>query len=191
MEKFRLSTERRNNLWFGCLLDNQARLVASAFGPVSKNVTQHLADYSKNKGGDAVRDENSLTHEMIELFEGKKASKPVVYNMEHVSKFQRQVYDVLGQIPYGKVTTYGLISRRLGSAPRAVGRAVASNPWPLFIPCQRVVNFNLTVGNYGICGSLGPEGTVTKRSLLQREGVDIIGDRIEQKSLWDPSRQNL
>ena len=164
--------------------------MASAFGPASKNVKQHLAKYSNNKGRDAVPGENTLTHAMIELFEGKKASASVVYNTEHISKFQRQVYDVLGQIPYGKVTTYGLVSKCMGSAPRAVGRAVASNPWPLFIPCQRVVNFDLTIGNYGICGSLGPEGTVTKRSLLQREGVDIIGDRIEQKSLWDPSRQN-
>ncbi|MBO0888300.1 MGMT family protein [Candidatus Bathyarchaeota archaeon] len=127
---------------------------------------------------------------MIELFEGKQSSGPVVYNMEHVSKFQRRVYDVLEQIPVGKVTTYGLIARRLGSAPRAVGGAVSSNPWPLFIPCQRVVNFNLTVGNYGMCGSLGPDGTFTKRSLLEREGVDIAQDRIEKVSLWNPSRNN-
>ena len=190
MEEFKLSTERRDNFWFGCLLDHKERLVASAFGPVSKSVKQHLADYSKSMGGKTVQDESSLTGEMIALFEGKKMSRRVIYNMERVSKFQRHVYNVLEQIPVGKVTTYGLVARRLGSAPRPVGGAVASNPWPLFIPCQRVVNFNLTVGNYGMCGNLGPDGTVTKRSLLRREGVDITGDRIGRVSLWNPSRNS-
>lgn len=190
MEEFKLSTEQRDSFWFGCLLDREERLVSSAFGPVLNDIGQHLADYSKSIGGKVVLRDSSMTREMIELFEGKKRSKHVLFNMEHLSKFQRRVYDVLEQIPVGKVTTYGLVARRLGSAPRAVGGAVASNPWPLFIPCQRVVNFDLTVGNYGMCGSLGLDGTITKRALLEREGVDIVRDRIEKVSLWSPSRNS-
>jgi len=106
--------------------------------------------------------------------------------MDHVSEFQRQVYQVLEQIPKGTVTTYGRISKHLHSAPRAVGGAVASNPWPLFVPCERVVNYDLTIGNYGLCGSLGPRGTITKRTLLEREKVPILKDRIDEKAVWDP-----
>jgi len=187
LEEFRLSIEQSRNNSFGCLLDSGDRLLASAFGPVSKNVRLHLADYSKNLGGETVPVRHPLTHEMVGLFDGKRVSKPLSFNTEHVSRFQRKVYEILERIPMGKVTTYGLISKHLGSAARAVGGSVASNPWPLFIPCQRVVNFDLTIGNYGLCGTLGPAGTVVKRTLLEREGVPILNGRIDRTALWDPS----
>ncbi len=190
LEEFKLSIEESGNTWFGCLLDGQDRLVASAFGSSPRTLNLHLSNYSKRIGGVPLPIEHRLTHEMIDLFEGKNASKPVSFNMKHVSKFQLQVYRVLERIPMGKVTTYGLISKHLSSAPRAVGGAVSSNPWPLFIPCQRVVNFDLTIGNYGLCGTLGPAGTITKRALLERESVPILDERVQQTALWDPSRSN-
>jgi len=126
---------------------------------------------------------------MVRLFDGHSISQPVVLNTNLVSKFQRRVYKVLERIPRGRVTTYGLISNHLESAPRAVGGAVASNPWPLFIPCQRVVNGDLTIGNYGLCGSLDRMGTITKRNLLDREAVPIRGDQIDRSALWVPSEK--
>ena len=126
---------------------------------------------------------------MVSLFNGNDPAESTELNTEYVSKFQQQVYQVLDRIPRGKVTTYGLISRHLRSAPRAIGRAVASNPWPLFIPCQRVVNFDLTIGNYGMCGTLGREGTVTKRTLLGRETVPIINEHVARTAVWDPARK--
>jgi methylated-DNA-[protein]-cysteine S-methyltransferase len=190
LEALTLSTEQSGNTWFGCLLDDQDRLVASAFGTSSKILLAHLTNYAKSIGGEAVQAEARLTHEMIRLYDGDNLSKRVTFDTDHVSKYQRQVYLVLERIPKGRVTTYGLISKHLGSAPRAVGRAVASNPWPLFIPCERVVNFDLTIGNYGLCGSLGPAGTITKRNLLERENVPMLAHRVNRKALWDPSRNN-
>jgi O-6-methylguanine DNA methyltransferase len=188
LEEFKLSIEESGNTWFGCLLDRRDRLVASAFGSSSRALKLHLSNYSRRIGGAPLPSEHRLTHEMIDLFEGKNALKPVSFNTEHVSKFQLEVYKVLERIPMGKVTTYGLISKHLGSAARAVGGAVSSNPWPLFIPCQRVVNFDLTIGNYGLCGTLGPAGTIAKRTLLERESVPILDDRVQRTALWDPSR---
>jgi methylated-DNA-[protein]-cysteine S-methyltransferase len=190
LEALRLSTEESGNTWFGCLVDDRDRLVASAFGTSSKTLHAHLTNYAKRIGGEPVQAGTRLTHEMILLYDGDSLSKRVSFNTDHVSKYQRQVYRVLERIPKGRVTTYGLISKHLGSAPRAVGGAVASNPWPLFIPCERVVNFDLTIGNYGLCGSLGPAGTVTKRSLLERENVPILVDKVDRIALWDPSRNN-
>lgn len=187
LEALTLSVERSGNTWFGCVVDDRDRLVSSAFGPSSKAVLGHLTDYSKNIGGKPEQLESILTHEMIRLYAGNKVSRPISLNTDHVSEFQRRVYRVLERIPKGRVTTYGLISKHLSSAPRAVGGAVASNPWPLFIPCERVVNFDLTIGNYGLCGNLGPAGTVTKRSLLEREKVPMHADRVDRKALWDPS----
>src|SRR4029077_4493564 len=148
-----------------------------------------LISYSKIVGGQPVPTKSDLTHEMIRLYEGDNISQQIKFNTDHVSKFQNKVYRVLEQIPKGRVTTYGLISKLLGSAPRAVGGAVASNPWPLFIPCERVVNFDLTIGNYGMCGSLGPSGTITKRTLLEREKVPILSDKVNRRALWDLSKE--
>ena len=186
-EGFKLSTERRDDICFGCLIDPKGRVAASAFGSKQKTVEAHLAKYSENPEARPDKVRHRLTREMIRLYNGESVSAPVQYNMDGLSSFQRSVYKVLEQIPKGKVTTYGLISKHLESAPRAVGRAVASNPLPLFIPCERVVNFDLTIGNYGLCGSLGPAGTVTKRGLLERENVLMTQDRIDRRSLWNPS----
>ena len=189
MEPLRLAIERSGDTSFGCLIDKQDKLLGSAFGHVSEIVQSHLAEYAERIGTVSPIGRHPFTREMVRLFNGDEPVGPIKYNTENVSTFQRRVYKVLERIPRGKVTTYGLISKRLGSAPRAVGGAVASNPWPLFIPCQRVVNFDLTVGNYGLCGAPTQEGTVTKRALLERERVPVVEGRIGRTAVWDPTRK--
>lgn len=56
--------------------------------------------------------------------------------------FQKRVWEEVRKIPYGEVRTYGEIAKKLGTSPRAVGRALAENPLPLYIPCHRVVAKN-------------------------------------------------
>lgn len=58
------------------------------------------------------------------------------------SAFQRRVRAALQTIPPGEVRTYGEIAHLLGSAPRAVGQACGANPFPLVVPCHRVVAAN-------------------------------------------------
>lgn len=55
---------------------------------------------------------------------------------DHVSA---QIYRAVQQIPYGSTATYGEIATIVGTAPRAVGRAMAHNPTPLVVPCHRIV----------------------------------------------------
>lgn len=88
--------------------------------------------------------------------------------------FQIAVLNKVKQIPKGEVTTYGEIARAItGSvrAARAVGQAVAKNPYPIIIPCHRVVRTNGDVGGY----SLGME---TKIKLLREEEVLILGEKV-------------
>ena len=83
--------------------------------------------------------------------------------------FQEEVLKLVKQIPKGKLMTYGEIARELtGSvrAARAVGQAVATNPYPVVVPCHRVVRSDGDVGGY----SLGVE---KKIRLLSAEGVEI------------------
>src|SRR2546428_545380 len=125
--------------------------------------------------------------EMIRRFEGSENPKNVNLNTIFVSIHQAKVCGVLERIPHVKVSTYGLISNHISSAPRAVGGAVGSNPWSIFVPCHRVVPSSLTIGNYSLCGALGESGSLAKRKLLMRERVPIHEDRINSVALWNPS----
>ncbi len=82
------------------------------------------------------------------------------------SPFQRTVLLEEYTIPYGKVSTYGELARKTGSpeSSRAAGTALARNPFPVIIPCHRVVRSNGEPGGY-------QGGTDMKRRFLEREGI--------------------
>jgi methylated-DNA-[protein]-cysteine S-methyltransferase len=56
--------------------------------------------------------------------------------------FQRRVWQAMCEIPLGSVLTYGVLAQQVGGVPRAVGQACGDNPFPLVIPCHRVVAAN-------------------------------------------------
>ncbi len=88
--------------------------------------------------------------------------------------FSEKVYRIIRQIPSGKVSTYGLVARKLNSkAYRAVGTACRKNPNAPEVPCHRVVNSNGLVGNYS-----GDRGIKGKIVLLEKEGVKVRNNRI-------------
>jgi methylated-DNA-[protein]-cysteine S-methyltransferase len=80
--------------------------------------------------------------------------------------FQQRVLRAEHAIPRGQVSTYGLIARHLGrpGASRAVGNALATNPFPLLVPCHRAVRADGALGGY-------QGGPSMKRVLLEREGI--------------------
>jgi methylated-DNA-[protein]-cysteine S-methyltransferase len=53
--------------------------------------------------------------------------------------YQRRVWNAIRAIPRGQTSTYGELARRLETNPRAVGQACGANPYPLVVPCHRVV----------------------------------------------------
>jgi methylated-DNA-[protein]-cysteine S-methyltransferase len=78
--------------------------------------------------------------------------------------FQRRVWDLLDEIPYGQTTTYGELARDLGDPllARAVGGAVGANPLSVIVPCHRVVGKNGSLTGYA-------GGLERKRTLLELE----------------------
>jgi O-6-methylguanine DNA methyltransferase len=80
--------------------------------------------------------------------------------------FQRRVWAITRAIPRGQTRSYGDIAREAGSpaAARAVGQAMARNPWPIVVPCQRVVG-----SDGGLTGFGG--GLEMKRQMLAMEEV--------------------
>ncbi|MBC7317034.1 MAG: MGMT family protein, partial [Chloroflexi bacterium] len=92
---------------------------------------------------------------------------------EGCSPFQKRVLLADYAIPRGQVSTYGLIAAHLGmpNAARAVGRALATNPFPILIPCHRAIRSDRTLGGY-------QAGLAMKRALLEMEGVRFAGERV-------------
>jgi O-6-methylguanine DNA methyltransferase len=96
--------------------------------------------------------------------------RDVRLDLEHVTSFCRQTYRALRQVAPGRVTTYGALARRLRlpGASRAVGRAMATNPLPLLIPCHRVLAARDALGHFSAHG-----GNTTKLRLLTLEGFAL------------------
>ena len=88
-------------------------------------------------------------------------------NLESHKSFDQRCYELLLQIPKGKVTTYREIAHALGTkAYRAVGQAMNRNPNLVRVPCHRVVKSNGEVGGYA-------GGENEKIKLLLEEGIAI------------------
>jgi methylated-DNA-[protein]-cysteine S-methyltransferase len=81
--------------------------------------------------------------------------------------FQRNVWRTIAAIPKGKTLTYGEIAKRLRSAARAVGQACGRNPYPIVVPCHRVVAADGGLG--GFAGATGGFLLEAKRWLLAHE----------------------
>lgn len=106
----------------------------------------------------------------------RDAVKKILHHLSHnephldlpldirATAFQRQVWDKLRTIPYGQTVSYGDVAKALGKpgAVRAVGRACATNPVALVIPCHRVVREDKSLGGYRW-------GLERKRKLLDLE----------------------
>ena len=86
------------------------------------------------------------------------------------TNFQIKVWNAISKIPKGKVITYKELARliRKPKASRAVANACGKNPFPIKIPCHRVIRSDGRLGGYS-----GKGGIKTKRKLLRSEGVFI------------------
>ena len=102
--------------------------------------------------------------------------------------FFQKVYEVVKMIPSGRVSTYGLIAKYLGSAKssRVVGYAMNASHQNSDIPAHRVVNrLGILTGKHHF------SGTTLMKNLLESEGVKIQNDRVLnfKKGVWDPSKE--
>jgi len=188
MKTLTLATKENGGTWFGVVIGNQDKLLASSFSKSRQNLVRHLrAGALGNSVHEVTGESNDALNEMIDLYEGRRTTNKVRLGWEGVSEFEKSVCQVMKEIPKGRVTSYRLIAKRISSGPRAVGTGVARNPWPLFIPCHRVVPASMEIGNYSIGGAPSDYGCEVKRDLLEREGVSIEGDKITSKALWVPT----
>lgn len=120
---------------------------------------------------DAVRGEHPVIAQTITKLMALTAGRAVSFSLsvldwEVCPLFQQRVLRAEAQVPRGRVTTYGRLAERIGSpgAARAVGHALALNPFPLIIPCHRAVRSDGALGGF-------QGGLAMKRGLLELEGI--------------------
>ena len=112
---------------------------------------------------------DAIADDIETFFEGEDIQFPLeIVRMDLCTEFQQEVLRAEHGIPRGAVSTYQRIARHVGRprGARAVGNALATNPFPLIIPCHRAIRTNLTIGGY-------QGGKRMKQTLLQMEGIDF------------------
>lgn len=109
-----------------------------------------------------------IIQQITVLLDGRPMSfNAVSLDMRGVPEFHRRTYELIRTIPAGSTLSYGEVAARLDKpgAARAVGQAMGRNPFPIIVPCHRVVAANGKLGGFSANG-----GTTTKLRLLQIEG---------------------
>ncbi|TSA17601.1 MAG: MGMT family protein [Nitrosopumilales archaeon] len=88
-------------------------------------------------------------------------------------KIEDKVYKKLLEVPLGMVTTYGELARAVGltNGQRAIGRIMNKNPYPVIVPCHRVIKSTGKIGGYAW-------GEQIKTNMLSKEGVKIKNGKI-------------
>jgi methylated-DNA-[protein]-cysteine S-methyltransferase len=115
---------------------------------------------------DAVRDAVTA---IVALLDGERTDlRWVALDESAIDPFRRSVYAAAREIPPGATASYGEIARAIGKpdAPRAVGHALGENPFPIVVPCHRVLS-----STGALHGFSAPGGLATKRRMLEIEGA--------------------
>jgi len=111
----------------------------------------------------------TLETQLLEYFNGHRKAFQIEYSLSGTD-FQKEVWQKLQDIPYGKTISYGKLAAQLGDVKkiRAVANAVGKNPIPIVIPCHRVV------GMHGdLTGYIG--GLANKKFLIELESNRQLG----------------
>ncbi|MCK4482211.1 methylated-DNA--[protein]-cysteine S-methyltransferase [Candidatus Bathyarchaeota archaeon] len=105
-----------------------------------------------------------------DIYDGREVSFGFSLAMDHLSAYTKKVIETVFLVPLGYVTSYGLVAKAAGGSPRAVGRVMALNPFPLIVPCHRVVRSDFKLGGYGA-------GLDLKLEILRRESRAYASER--------------
>ncbi|MHB8637896.1 MAG: methylated-DNA--[protein]-cysteine S-methyltransferase [Fimbriimonadaceae bacterium] len=139
------------------VVDESGAVVRIAFS------TEHLHDVRE-----APDRASSVIAQVSEYFSGERKVFDLALNPEG-SPFQKAVWALLLAIPFGETRSYGQLAAhlKLPSGARAVGRANATNPIPIVIPCHRVIGASGALTGYA-------GGLDVKRTLLELEQPDLF-----------------
>jgi methylated-DNA-[protein]-cysteine S-methyltransferase len=155
----------------------RAGLLADGENLVLIDITRSRGEFvakavSEFGGAEDISPFRTLMDELAEYMDGKRKTFTARVRPEG-GAFTRAVLEATARIPYGHVRSYAEVARAAGSprAVRAAGNALAQNPFPILIPCHRVVKTGGQLGGFG-------GGADMKKKLLALEGFEIRGEKV-------------
>jgi methylated-DNA-[protein]-cysteine S-methyltransferase len=149
-------------------------LLATPFGPIHTSVNEdgalislRFAEYD----GECSPDQTSIADQQIIEYIAGNRKEFTIPLAPAGSEFQQRIWQILTEIPFGTIRTYGDLAKEIGNpnAARAVGRANATNPIALVVPCHRVVGASGALTGFAY-------GVEIKRRLLEFEGLSLSLD---------------
>ena len=117
-----------------------------------------------------LRPATPLAHEAVRQLRAYFANPAFEFGLPLAAvgtHFQRRVWEQISSIPCGETQSYGEVATAIRSGPRAVGNACGANPYPLVVPCHRVLAANQKIGGFGKTNA--DFYLDIKRALLQHE----------------------
>jgi O-6-methylguanine DNA methyltransferase len=155
-----------DEVWFGIAWEDE-KVFATAFAFSQTQVLQSLLrsipfniPFQHSIKGNSFAEQVIVS--LANIYNGGGHAQNFSLAMEHLSKYARRVLEAVALIPVGYVASYGSVAKAVDGSPRAVGQVMASNPFPLIVPCHRIVASNFSLGGYG-------GGLHVKLEILERE----------------------
>jgi methylated-DNA-[protein]-cysteine S-methyltransferase len=149
--------------WAG-LLGSAAGLKRTTLPQVSREKAIAALGIDATKATLSQEHFKDLVKRFKDYFMGRRVNFSDKLDLQGATYFQRKVWEVTRQIPYGETRSYAWIARQVGNpaASRAVGQALGKNPLPVVVPCHRVIASDGSPGGFG-------GGLAMKKRLLALE----------------------
>lgn len=161
-----LYTKDVGNVCFGVAYENE-KIFATTFASDERKALQNLLKnipfnipFQHSKAPSVFA--SQVIESLKKVYDGLGVAQSFSLYMNDMSNYAKRVIETVSKVPLGYVTFYGTVAKVAGGSARAVGRVMGLNPFPLIVPCHRVVCSNLTLGGYG-------GGLKVKLEILKRE----------------------
>jgi methylated-DNA-[protein]-cysteine S-methyltransferase len=152
-------------IWTG--LNDNPKIVRILLSKPGLSAEHQVPELYQNSQASSCGEIDDIATGIKRLLEGEEIEFSLdVAELGLCTEFQRFVLRAEHRIPRGSISTYQLIAEYLGkrNGARAVGNALANNPFPLIVPCHRAIRSDRHLGGY-------QGGIEMKRTLLEREGI--------------------
>ena len=153
--------------WVGIAWSEQGLVALTLPQPTEAKALNHLpASRGSIPAAVPGLDVAALADKLRRYFDGEPVTFDEPLDPSLGTDFQRRVWAITRSIPRGQTRTYGELARTAGSpgAARAVGQSMAHNPWPIVVPCHRVLGSDGSLTGFG-------GGVDMKRRMLEQEGA--------------------
>lgn len=153
-------------------IEGSPKIVRIIIPKLDSSAEEQVFEFSPHSHESSTRKIDEVARDIKAFLEGEDVRISLdTIDLESCPPFQRAVLHAEYQIPRGYISTYKLIAKHVGNekGARAVGNALANNPFPIIVPCHRAIRSDGHLGGF-------QGGLEMKKALLENEGI-IINDK--------------